>query len=207
MEYIYFPLGGSRTGEWRTYLNLIITMTLGGIWHGADYTFLVWGFYWGLILSLERYLEKTKGFNLTPENKPIILVLKAMLVYVIAAISLLMFRSNSTPAMIDLFSGLFTNSSEYLSGLLALNGSGWLISGLELVQSEEPFLLNTVKSYESVIYMYMAFIFFHYVQHKPEAFDRFKKYNFALVIILGVITVFLLTTLSHEGDGFIYTTF
>lgn len=69
------------------------------------------------------------------------------------------------------------------------------------------FLLNTVKSYESVAYMYLAFLFFHFVQYKPEALDRFKKYNLQLVLLLGVITIFLLTTLSHDGDSFIYTTF
>lgn len=68
MEYIYIPLGGSRAGELRTYINLIITMTLGGFWHGADYTFVVWGFYWGTLLCIERYLEEKKGIPLTPEK-------------------------------------------------------------------------------------------------------------------------------------------
>ncbi len=207
MDYIYFPLGGSRAGEWRTYLNLTITMSLGGIWHGADYTFLVWGFYWGIILSLERYLEKTKGYNLTPQVNPFLIVLKAMFINVLIAISLLMFRSTNTPAMIDLFFGLVTNSVDYLSGLLAVNGGEWMIQGMELVQSEKPFQLNTVKSYESVTYAFIAFLLFHYVQYKPESLDRFKKYSFPLVLIFGVITIFLLTTLSHDGDGFIYTTF
>lgn len=43
-------------------------MTLGGFWHGADYTFICWGFYWGVILAGERYFEDNLGWKLTPEK-------------------------------------------------------------------------------------------------------------------------------------------
>jgi alginate O-acetyltransferase complex protein AlgI len=53
-DYVYIPLGGSRKGEWRTYRNLMITMLLGGLWHGASRTFVLWGGYHGALLSLNR---------------------------------------------------------------------------------------------------------------------------------------------------------
>ncbi|HEU5184786.1 MAG TPA: MBOAT family protein [Gemmatimonadaceae bacterium] len=53
-DYLYIPLGGNRRGEWRTYTNLMVTMLLGGLWHGAGWTFVVWGAYHGLLLSLYR---------------------------------------------------------------------------------------------------------------------------------------------------------
>ena len=53
-DYLYIPLGGSRGGEWKTYRNLMITMLLGGLWHGASWTFVVWGAYHGVLLSLYR---------------------------------------------------------------------------------------------------------------------------------------------------------
>ena len=53
-DYVYIPLGGSREGAFRTYRNLLIVFALTGIWHGANYTFWVWGMYYGLILVLER---------------------------------------------------------------------------------------------------------------------------------------------------------
>ncbi|XDD44872.1 MBOAT family protein [Leptospira sp. WS39.C2] len=56
-DYIYFPLGGSRVSEWRGYFNLIITFTLAGFWHGANFTFIIWGFLHGFMLSLERKVE------------------------------------------------------------------------------------------------------------------------------------------------------
>lgn len=55
-DYLYIPLGGSRHGELATYRNLMITMLLGGLWHGARWTFVAWGLYHGLILCLFRLL-------------------------------------------------------------------------------------------------------------------------------------------------------
>jgi alginate O-acetyltransferase complex protein AlgI len=53
-DYLYFPLGGSRGGAWRTALNLMITMVLGGLWHGASWTFVIWGALHGLYLIVHR---------------------------------------------------------------------------------------------------------------------------------------------------------
>jgi alginate O-acetyltransferase complex protein AlgI len=53
-DYLYLPLGGNRRGPARTYVNLMIVMLLGGLWHGANWTFVVWGAYHGLLLSIDR---------------------------------------------------------------------------------------------------------------------------------------------------------
>ncbi len=53
-KYIYFPLGGSRAGKWKTYRNLLIIFMLTGIWHGANWTFLAWGLWHGLFMLVER---------------------------------------------------------------------------------------------------------------------------------------------------------
>ncbi len=55
-DYVYISLGGNRGGAWKTYRNLMLTMLLGGIWHGASWNFAVWGAYHGALLSLERVL-------------------------------------------------------------------------------------------------------------------------------------------------------
>lgn len=57
-DYLYVPLGGNRGGEAKTYRNLFLTMFLGGIWHGAAWTFVFWGAFHGVMLAVERY---TKG--------------------------------------------------------------------------------------------------------------------------------------------------
>ncbi|MEM7181350.1 MAG: MBOAT family O-acyltransferase [Spirochaetota bacterium] len=57
-DYIYIPLGGSRVAEARHHFNTIVTFTLGGLWHGASWNFVIWGFYHGCILSVERLGKK-----------------------------------------------------------------------------------------------------------------------------------------------------
>ncbi len=55
-DYLYIPLGGNRIGPSRTYVNLIVTMLLGGLWHGANWTFVLWGAFHGGLLAIERAL-------------------------------------------------------------------------------------------------------------------------------------------------------
>jgi D-alanyl-lipoteichoic acid acyltransferase DltB (MBOAT superfamily) len=53
-DYVYIPLGGNRRGEFKTYINLLSTFIIGGIWHGAGWTFVFWGFLHGLAISVQR---------------------------------------------------------------------------------------------------------------------------------------------------------
>jgi len=59
-DYIYIPLGGNRKGEARTYCNLLITMLIGGLWHGASWMFVLWGGIHGLALCINKFWQKTK---------------------------------------------------------------------------------------------------------------------------------------------------
>lgn len=59
-DYLYIPLGGSRGTKARTYVNLLITMLLGGLWHGASWTFVIWGGMHGIALSIERLMGLDK---------------------------------------------------------------------------------------------------------------------------------------------------
>jgi D-alanyl-lipoteichoic acid acyltransferase DltB (MBOAT superfamily) len=65
-DYLYIPLGGNRRGTRRTYVNLMLTMLLGGLWHGASWNFVIWGGLHGLYLALHRYL----GAKAVPSTKP-----------------------------------------------------------------------------------------------------------------------------------------
>ena len=60
-DYLYIPLGGNRGGPFATYRNLFITMTLGGLWHGARITFVIWGAYHGLLLALHKLFTGATG--------------------------------------------------------------------------------------------------------------------------------------------------
>ena len=62
-DYLYIPLGGNRYGERKTYRNLLLTMLLGGLWHGANWTFVVWGGLHGGSLAVERKLTRGRAIN------------------------------------------------------------------------------------------------------------------------------------------------
>jgi alginate O-acetyltransferase complex protein AlgI len=66
-DYLYIAMGGNRKGRMRTYANLMITMLLGGLWHGASWNFVIWGGLHGAALALERILTK-RGDTPTPRN-------------------------------------------------------------------------------------------------------------------------------------------
>jgi len=65
-DYLYIPLGGSRTGTVRTRINLFVTFFLGGLWHGAGWTFVLWGAFHGAYLSLERAVRRLMGLPEKP---------------------------------------------------------------------------------------------------------------------------------------------
>jgi D-alanyl-lipoteichoic acid acyltransferase DltB (MBOAT superfamily) len=66
-DYLYIPLGGNKKGKVKTYINLMLTMLLGGLWHGASWTFVAWGALHGLFLCFERMLRKKKTNDLDTE--------------------------------------------------------------------------------------------------------------------------------------------
>jgi D-alanyl-lipoteichoic acid acyltransferase DltB (MBOAT superfamily) len=112
-DYLYIPLGGSRLGKHKTYRNLLITMLLGGLWHGASYNFLIWGALHGFWLSLERYLSKNKK-NETSKNTVRIKqglfnqALRMFLVFHGVCITWVFFRAQTLPDALDVFVGIFT---------------------------------------------------------------------------------------------------
>ena len=95
-DYLYIPLGGSRFGRWMTNRNLLITMTLAGLWHGANWTYVVWGLLYGLALVVER--EVLAKFSFEIKSKILQFVVRWSLpIYSFGffVLTLIMFRSES----------------------------------------------------------------------------------------------------------------
>jgi D-alanyl-lipoteichoic acid acyltransferase DltB (MBOAT superfamily) len=67
-DYLYIPLGGNRRGKGRAYLNLMLTMTLGGLWHGAAWRYVVWGVYHGLLLCAHRAVQPWLARHVAPRS-------------------------------------------------------------------------------------------------------------------------------------------
>lgn len=133
-DYLYIPLGGSRKGPMRLYLNLLIVFFICGLWHGASYTFIIWGLYYGFFLIFERM-----GLKSVLERFPRpIRHLYALLIIVVGWI---VFRSNSFDqafAFIKAMAGFQTGGnnytlSQYLSpDLIAALSLGVFLSGPHL---------------------------------------------------------------------------
>lgn len=71
-DYLYIPLGGNRRSLLRTYVNLMITMLIGGLWHGASWTFVVWGALHGLFLCAERLIRQRIANRQPPVTEPVV---------------------------------------------------------------------------------------------------------------------------------------
>jgi D-alanyl-lipoteichoic acid acyltransferase DltB (MBOAT superfamily) len=108
-DYLYIPLGGSRAGAARTYVNLMLTMLLGGLWHGASWTFVVWGGLHGCYLALERAL----GVGPEAHPGPAARFLRRVLTFHLVCLAWIFFRAPS-----------FGRAWDYLRGIAA--GTSWL---------------------------------------------------------------------------------
>jgi alginate O-acetyltransferase complex protein AlgI len=112
-DYLYIPLGGSRDGERRTYRNLMLTMLLGGLWHGANWTFVIWGGIHGAGLSVERFLRRIvpgrQGSEDAPEatsmRSPAVW-LRRVFVFHLVCLSWIFFRATSIDDAFSFLGGI-----------------------------------------------------------------------------------------------------
>lgn len=104
-EYLYIPLGGNRRGEGRTYFNLLAVMTLGGLWHGAAWSYAIWGLYHGLGLAVERFFRGNRAAAESRTFRP----WKACLVFAFVTAGWLLFRLPRFEEVIEFFQTLVAN--------------------------------------------------------------------------------------------------
>lgn len=106
-EYLYIPLGGNRKGSTRTYVNLMIVMFLGGLWHGAAWSYAIWGSLHGLALATERFI--TNHFKFKYTHHPIVISLRIVFVFSIVSLAWLFFRLPSFEEALSYFSAAIYN--------------------------------------------------------------------------------------------------
>jgi alginate O-acetyltransferase complex protein AlgI len=99
-DYVYIPLGGSRRGTLRASANVLLTMLLGGLWHGANWTFVLWGGYHGLLLGSERSLGRVPGLSRVPR------AVKRAVTFGAVLLGWVLFRSATLGRAGTLFAGL-----------------------------------------------------------------------------------------------------
>jgi D-alanyl-lipoteichoic acid acyltransferase DltB (MBOAT superfamily) len=94
-DYLYIPLGGARRGEVRRYANLITTMLLGGLWHGAGWTFVCWGLFHGAGLSFYHFWRKLFSRPEAKQVRPISTIAARCLTLLFVIFGWVMFRADS----------------------------------------------------------------------------------------------------------------
>jgi D-alanyl-lipoteichoic acid acyltransferase DltB (MBOAT superfamily) len=110
-DYVYIPLGGNRQGRLATYRNLMLTMLIGGLWHGAGWTFVAWGAIHGTALVVERWWRWRPGFverPLTPARR----AWHRFATFQVVCFAWIFFRSDSFASAWDLIVRLFTAWGE-----------------------------------------------------------------------------------------------
>lgn len=107
-DYVYIPLGGSRRGATRTALNVVIVFSLSGLWHGANWTFILWGLLNGLLI-LPAVLGGRKRASL-PADSALLTVLKILFTFTSATFTWIFFRAQSVSQAIDYLQVIFSSS-------------------------------------------------------------------------------------------------
>jgi D-alanyl-lipoteichoic acid acyltransferase DltB (MBOAT superfamily) len=113
-DYLYIPLGGNRKGRGRTYVNLLITMLLGGLWHGAAWHFVVWGGLHGIYLAVGQWKreQRERGVLATPPDTGWVRAGQTVMTFVLVCIAWAFFRSDSTATALALLGRTLTGWGE-----------------------------------------------------------------------------------------------
>jgi alginate O-acetyltransferase complex protein AlgI len=90
-DYLYIPLGGNRRGSIRTYVNLLLVMLIGGLWHGASWNFVIWGAIHGFMLALERFRGRDSSYRRLPRQ------LRIGITFAIVCVTWVFFRAKTLP--------------------------------------------------------------------------------------------------------------
>lgn len=140
-EYIYFPLGGSRRGKWRTCVNIMIVFAISGFWHGADWTFVTWGTVNGLMLLPFVFLKKTSY----SDHARLRDVPKCLLTFLIFALIFLSFRSPNISHLEECISTLIHGS--YLTMPMGISAFYYIVPFMitEWLGRKHEFPIMTLK--------------------------------------------------------------
>jgi alginate O-acetyltransferase complex protein AlgI len=111
MDYLYIPLGGNRRGEPRAYVNLMLTMLLGGLWHGANWTFVLWGAVHGTCLAAHRMIRRREH----TDDAPLVWgdVPRIILTFHVSVLGVVFFRSQSLADAMKFFADMFHFGTSY----------------------------------------------------------------------------------------------
>ncbi len=177
-DYIYIPLGGSRVSSLRNSVNLIITFTLGGLWHGANYTYIVWGLLNGVVLTLERPFLKYWKEKI--QQNRVLYSLGVTYTFGSFLLGICFFNAPDIEHSFTMLKQIFSFS-----------------------QGNEIHKDSLIK-----IFSYAILVFgFNYIQIIKENLKISEKRDYFVLYILGMLTIWLLANYSPKTQRFIYFQF
>lgn len=181
-DYLYISMGGNRKGKFRTYLNLFLTMLIGGLWHGASWKFVVWGGLHGVMLGIERFF---KQFIKIPDNF-FTRFICILLTFHFVAFCWIFFRAGSFELAGDVISNI---------GNLTFEPEHWLI---------------VLEAYKNVFIMIVIGYVMHFLPE--SLVDKIKSGFAVLpliakAIIIGLVFWLVYATMSSGPQPFIYFQF
>jgi len=179
-DYLYIPLGGNRKSKFRTNVNLMVTMLLGGLWHGAAWNFVIWGFMHGFYLLVERIL----GFNKFKTDNAVINLFRKIIVFIFVVFTWVMFRADISRAK-DIFQSMFGFSKP-----------------------NAIHLLSTINVITILCLSFGILVFQYYFANKRiiDVFSRFKHKKLVYILVVSIL-IFFIITLKGQGGAFIYFQF
>ncbi len=183
-DYLYIPLGGNRMSKVRTYLNLWVVFALCGLWHGASWTFIVWGIYHGTLLTVERILPAT-----LTRKVPGLLLLTGT--FILVLIGWIFFRSNTIPDAFGYIGAMFNLSTFFSTQDIPflITNKGWLFLTIAAVLSFCPYLTKR----------------FPYIQ---QVFGRSALVSYLGGVVAIIILIYSVITISGATyNPFIYFRF
>ncbi|MBJ6367154.1 MBOAT family protein [Snuella sp. CAU 1569] len=177
-DYLYIPLGGNRHGIIRMYVALMVTMLLGGLWHGAAWTFIVWGGLHGIYLILEKLQKRYVPFKITAWNG----ILLAFLTFSCVNITWVFFRSRKFDTAWNMIKSMF------------------------YAQTEGAKILDTFTIVKVSVLIAILFLC-HWVMRDTSMKDvSLKTKPWVLGAFWGIM-VFLIVIAQGSGEQFIYFQF
>ena len=189
-DYIYIPLGGNRNGSFRTYNNLLATFILGGIWHGAGWTFVFWGFLHGMALVIHRFW-KNLGFTMPK-------FLAWFITFNFINIAWVFFRAKEWEDAIKVLAGMLGQSGVLLPEKLAPYLSSYNFNFSEVYT-------HIGAASQTTLYIILAFIVTAAFPNTMELRKRFA-YNRKWMTFYVFVTGYALLSLNQMSE-FIYFNF
>ena len=179
-DYIFIPLGGSRVGEARAYFNLIVTFFLGGLWHGASWSFVLWGTTMGVYHAFESYMVK-RGIPEWPEK----------------------WRYRFLRLGTSWFALILSGTLFFSSGM------GWTGDILYRMFAYVPVSESRFHTGDSMVLFasILAVLFFHWIEEKPQRFVRFRSQENWLLPVASFLVILAVTQFSGAQKDFFYFQF